>query len=320
MSKPIPVSGIENCARCGGNHKDIEFKPLTIPGSRHTHWAACPINGEPIMMRQVPEDPDAIPEKQAVNFELVGSAEGGFGIVEQEIEEPKSVEYSVHPGILPERAQDGALDIVQERFRQRETEGWTTAKDAEYKHDELLVAALWYIVASMSGDKRTVARMSFEELFPWPFHESWWKPGTVERNLAKAGALCAAQIDVVRFLGWVAGTPPSPVTAEWSADKEKNAELGPHVSFTEHMLTYGWAFNKWKGEATKATVGQHAYNIISMQPAGTPVGPINSNNFEFGGVIVALDRSLPTGVCRFDNGNVLVLTDEDKLPEPYKQP
>lgn len=48
---------LTGCARCWGTgHERLTFKPLTHPfelddGSTYTHWAPCPANGEPIMMR-----------------------------------------------------------------------------------------------------------------------------------------------------------------------------------------------------------------------------------------------------------------------------
>ncbi len=49
-----------NCARCGETHElPIIFKPLTHPvrdlrGREFaSHWAECPTNGEPILMRLV---------------------------------------------------------------------------------------------------------------------------------------------------------------------------------------------------------------------------------------------------------------------------
>lgn len=53
------------CARCGADHADLEFRAL----ERHfappeaspivwTHWAACPTNGDPILLSASPaEDP-----------------------------------------------------------------------------------------------------------------------------------------------------------------------------------------------------------------------------------------------------------------------
>lgn len=46
---------VRGCARCGGEH-EVEFKELAQPhvdtgGAKWTHWAPCPTNGEPILMR-----------------------------------------------------------------------------------------------------------------------------------------------------------------------------------------------------------------------------------------------------------------------------
>lgn len=50
---------LRNCARCGKTHY-VEWKELTrqirIFDQPHiTHWAPCPINGEPILMRVIQE-------------------------------------------------------------------------------------------------------------------------------------------------------------------------------------------------------------------------------------------------------------------------
>ncbi len=54
--KPFHMS-IVGCARCHGEgHEDVWWQPLTHPMSTSTdvlftHWAPCPTNGEPILMR-----------------------------------------------------------------------------------------------------------------------------------------------------------------------------------------------------------------------------------------------------------------------------
>ena len=55
------VESLTNCARCGQDHdRGLYFLPIVgrpIPGA--THWATCPMTGQPILMRQ--EDvPDAV--------------------------------------------------------------------------------------------------------------------------------------------------------------------------------------------------------------------------------------------------------------------
>lgn len=54
---------LNGCARCDGEgHPGLTFEPLTYPleigDAVLTHWAPCPTNGEPILLRFV-EKPDA---------------------------------------------------------------------------------------------------------------------------------------------------------------------------------------------------------------------------------------------------------------------
>jgi hypothetical protein len=51
------MSAVRHCARCGLDHKEIEWKHFTRPiededGTVWTMWAPCPTNGEPILMRE----------------------------------------------------------------------------------------------------------------------------------------------------------------------------------------------------------------------------------------------------------------------------
>ena len=65
IGEPILV---RNCARCGGEHM-VTFReftnPLVVPGApvELTHWAPCPANGEPILMRftDTPTEPPSTP-------------------------------------------------------------------------------------------------------------------------------------------------------------------------------------------------------------------------------------------------------------------
>ena len=41
---------VRACARCGLDHPELTFKPLTSPCGDFTHWCPCPTNGEPILM------------------------------------------------------------------------------------------------------------------------------------------------------------------------------------------------------------------------------------------------------------------------------
>lgn len=62
MSELLRTTNIRNCARCDGDHDQLVFKKLSRPFAPReaapiewTHWAPCPTNGEPILMR-VEED------------------------------------------------------------------------------------------------------------------------------------------------------------------------------------------------------------------------------------------------------------------------
>lgn len=85
-----------------------------------------------------------------------------------------------------------ALDVLAERRRQIEVEGWTPEHDdAEHLPDELALAAASYICAD-EGDAPPAI---------WPWDRAWWKPSTPRRNLVKAGALILAEIERLDRMG-----------------------------------------------------------------------------------------------------------------------
>jgi hypothetical protein len=76
----------------------------------------------------------------------------------------------------------GVQAIEGERRRQVAIEGWTPEHDSAYRNGELTRAAACYALGARPPGM-------------WPWADSWWKPGTKERNLEKAGALIAAELD-----------------------------------------------------------------------------------------------------------------------------
>lgn len=84
--------------------------------------------------------------------------------------------------------------IAAERDRQQAVEGWTFDHDAGHTRGELTAAACCYIFNVAEQDLRPgpphhgVPRA-------WPWSAEWWKPKDPIRNLARAGALIAAEID-----------------------------------------------------------------------------------------------------------------------------
>lgn len=83
----------------------------------------------------------------------------------------------------------GIERIAAERQRQMEVEGWTPSHDDTHSNGELAKAALCYIAQQYSGRVRRVIEW-------WPWEPCWWKSSKDPiRNLEKAGALIAAEID-----------------------------------------------------------------------------------------------------------------------------
>lgn len=86
----------------------------------------------------------------------------------------------------------GAELISGERARQINREGWTPEHDDAHNIGQMADAAVCYVNAAM--DPNTIP-------YRWPWEREWWKPSPDPvRNLVKAGALIAAEIDRLRRL------------------------------------------------------------------------------------------------------------------------
>lgn len=84
----------------------------------------------------------------------------------------------------------GVASIAAERQRQREVEGWTPEHDRRHGDFQLLDAAVCYLLAPHY-------RASIWPPDRWPWEPEAWKPSPNDRRreLVKAGALIAAEID-----------------------------------------------------------------------------------------------------------------------------
>ena len=85
--------------------------------------------------------------------------------------------------------------IAYERLRQMEAEGFSTKHDDAHVDGALLSAALCYAgVERLLAIGAPVSRST--PPFEWPWSDADWKPSDdAIRNLVKAGALIAAEID-----------------------------------------------------------------------------------------------------------------------------
>lgn len=83
------------------------------------------------------------------------------------------------------------LDVIAERRRQVENEGWSEAHDDKHSPGDLAAAAGCYAL--------------FADSFPdagnppplWPWTPEWWKPKEYRRDLVRATALLLAEIERV---------------------------------------------------------------------------------------------------------------------------
>jgi hypothetical protein len=104
---------------------------------------------------------------------------------------------------------DGAQLIVRERARQIAEEGWTYQHDDGHRRGELADAAACYAMAASVAAHGVTMRdhygvrpggvLNAPSAWLWPFEQAAWKPSDDPvRNLVKAGALIAAEIDRLR--------------------------------------------------------------------------------------------------------------------------
>lgn len=84
-------------------------------------------------------------------------------------------------------------DVLMERHRQVDEEGWTPEHDDEYDPGSLSLAG-----AAYAGHAALV--LDGDDFHPeppdwWVWDAKWWKPGSPRRDLVKAAALIIAEIE-----------------------------------------------------------------------------------------------------------------------------
>lgn len=84
------------------------------------------------------------------------------------------------------------FDVIAERLRQQEKEGWTPEHDDEHDEGQLAAAAGCYALHAHDdlSDRRYPDGPAW-----WPFDGKWWKPKSPRENLVRAAALIIAEIE-----------------------------------------------------------------------------------------------------------------------------
>ena len=96
-----------------------------------------------------------------------------------------------------------ASDVLAERCRQIEVEGWTPEHDDQHSNGEMARAASCYIIEKERTHLPTIP-------LKWPWSDAWWKPDGYRRNLVKAGALILAEIERLDRLSAPASSEAKP--------------------------------------------------------------------------------------------------------------
>lgn len=89
-------------------------------------------------------------------------------------------------------------DVLDERRRQQEVEGWTPAHDDAHTKGELSRAAGSYASnagAALFFNGGSDTSVCDTPPYGWPWAPEWWKPTNSRRDLVKAGALILAEIE-----------------------------------------------------------------------------------------------------------------------------
>ncbi|MDF2809358.1 MAG: hypothetical protein K0S56_389 [Microvirga sp.] len=91
-----------------------------------------------------------------------------------------------------------AADVLAERRRQVEVEGWTAEHDDQHRRGQLASAGAAYAMG-VTGVESFLTRpgQPTERVASrfWPWSDDWWKPKDRRHNLVRAAALLIAEIE-----------------------------------------------------------------------------------------------------------------------------
>lgn len=107
--------------------------------------------------------------------------------------------------VSPDEFSKAAIDVLNERVRQQDKEGWSAEHDDTHVKGELASAAITYALHSvviakclqLGMSQAAIDSLSAEVPMPetWPWSPEWWKPKNQRADLVRAGALIVAEIE-----------------------------------------------------------------------------------------------------------------------------
>lgn len=98
--------------------------------------------------------------------------------------------------LVPGASPSAILDVLAERQRQIQAEGWSTAHDDEHDAGDMAAAGASYAL-NAADVLHPFSQGDGGGDMPdcWPWASVWWKPSTPRRDLIKACALILAEIE-----------------------------------------------------------------------------------------------------------------------------
>ena len=97
--------------------------------------------------------------------------------------------------VVNQQMTNAARDVLAERQRQVEAEGWTTEHDDSHHTGEMALAAGCYAMYAHHPDYYGTGPREHRVPRMWSWAEKWWKQAPPRRMLVKAGALILAEIE-----------------------------------------------------------------------------------------------------------------------------
>lgn len=155
-----------------------EARPYVAPTFQ---WEPGVASGQPLDANALERIARQLPDECFLKGSGVLKLTGGIRQLEAQIAELRKGQ--------PAEMSAAARDVLAERRRQQEVEGWTPEHDDRHSGCELAAAAAVYALCTRPDQLRICGVVA------WPFKLHWWKPTTYRRNLEKAGALILAEIE-----------------------------------------------------------------------------------------------------------------------------